>query len=60
MRRKTRDQPVEKLRGNKDYGFHELARKCARWAADHVEELKDAEPHMPRCSTTVLRTTGSR
>ena len=47
MRRKTRDQPVEKLRGNKDYGFHELARKCARWAADHVEELKDAEPHMP-------------
>jgi putative DNA primase/helicase len=47
MRRKTRDQPVEKLRGNKDYGFHELARKCARWAADHVEELKDAEPAMP-------------
>jgi putative DNA primase/helicase len=47
MRRKTRDQPVEKLRGNKDYGFHELARKCARWAADHLEELKDAEPHMP-------------
>ena len=44
MRRKTVDQHVEKLRGNKDYGFHELARKCARWAADHVEDLKDAEP----------------
>ena len=40
-------QLVEKLRGNKDYGFHELARKCARWAADHVEALKDAEPAMP-------------
>jgi putative DNA primase/helicase len=47
MKRKTKMQRVEKLRGNKDYGFLELARKCARWGADHVEALKDAEPAMP-------------
>jgi putative DNA primase/helicase len=47
MKRKTRARAVEKLRGNRDYGFNDLARKCARWAADHVEALKDAEPVMP-------------
>ena len=47
MKRKPKMQPVEKLRGNRDYGFRELARKCARWAQDHVEALKDAEPVMP-------------
>ena len=47
MKRKTRALVVEKLRGNRDYGFNELARKCARWAVDHVEALKDSEPVMP-------------
>ena len=47
MKRKTRARAVEKLRGNRDYGFNELARKCVRWAVDHVEALKDAEPVMP-------------
>ncbi len=47
MRRKPLAQRVEKMRGNRDYGFLEIRRQCARWGQDHVEALRDAEPKVP-------------
>jgi putative DNA primase/helicase len=47
MRRKTGAQLVDRLRGDRDLGFGELSRKCARWATDHLNALADAEPTPP-------------
>jgi putative DNA primase/helicase len=47
MQRKAPDQAVAHMRLDLDQGFGELARKAARWAADHMARLRGADPAMP-------------
>ena len=48
MQRKAPGQTVAQLRLDQDQGFGELARKAARWASDHLEALRRADPDVPR------------
>jgi hypothetical protein len=41
------DEKIVRLRLDKPAEFDVLKRKAARWAADHFEELKSADPQMP-------------
>ena len=36
------------MRVDRDDGFSVLASKAARWVADHLEELRQADPDVPR------------
>ena len=47
LRRKCGGEIVEVLRRDRVDGFRKLARQAARWAADHIEALKLADPAMP-------------
>jgi putative DNA primase/helicase len=47
LRRRRSDEPVESLRLNRTGVLDELARRAARWAADHVPGLAAADPVMP-------------
>jgi hypothetical protein len=47
LKRKLPSEPVEKLRHADPELFSNLARRCARWAADHVDEIRAARPSMP-------------
>ena len=47
MARKGRGNPVERLREDKDLGFDALASRGARWAADHLGQLRCADPDLP-------------
>ena len=47
MKRRAKDEPIERMRLDRDQGFATLGRKCARWAADHAEELSCADPWIP-------------
>src|SRR5262249_4859720 len=40
-------EPIEPFRPDRAGHLDELARKTARWAADHREAIKDADPDMP-------------
>jgi hypothetical protein len=44
---KTESEKVENFRYRDDDSFRELRRKCLRWAADNIEQLRDVEPAMP-------------
>jgi len=46
MKRKRRDEPVERLRRNRP-DLEPLRRQAARWAEDHREALREAEPALP-------------
>jgi putative DNA primase/helicase len=47
-RRKT-TEPVERIRWDRLFAEAEpLRRKAARWASDHFESLRDADPEVPR------------
>jgi len=46
MRRRTRDERVDRLRLDRVDQLHDLARRAARWAADHVGDL-DFDPEVP-------------
>jgi hypothetical protein len=49
MRRKRADESVTRYRANRDGPLlDELARKCARWAKDNLQNLKGADPMMPK------------
>ena len=48
MERKAPGQKVERMRVDRDDGFGVLASKAARWVADHLEELRQADPDVPR------------
>jgi putative DNA primase/helicase len=48
MERKAPGQTVARMRADRDDGFGELARKAARWVADHLEVLRSADPDVPR------------
>ena len=49
MRRKRPDESVTPYRADRDGpSLDELARKCARWAQDNLQNLKGADPVMPK------------
>jgi putative DNA primase/helicase len=58
MKRRTRDEKVERFRHVDDAGLAELRSKLARWAEDHASILREADPVMPASSTTAMATTG--
>ena len=45
MVRRRKDEPCERLRHRAR--FEDLQRKCARFVADHAEEIKNADPQIP-------------
>lgn len=47
LRRKRADEPAEQFREDRPGKLIVLVRKAARWAKDHVEELRDADPKIP-------------
>jgi putative DNA primase/helicase len=47
MKRRKPGEKVKKVRRKDGEEFETLRRKAARWAADHIEALKDAEPQLP-------------
>jgi hypothetical protein len=47
MTRKAPDQTVAQMRLDQDQGFGALASKAARWATDHLEALRRADPDVP-------------
>ena len=47
MRRKSKDELVERRRGGDMEEFSELRSKALRWGTDNLEALKTADPAMP-------------
>ena len=47
LRRKRTDEPTERFREDRPGELIVLARKAARWAKDHIEELGAADPKIP-------------
>jgi putative DNA primase/helicase len=47
MRRRRPDEPVDRLRADRPEQFVPIARRCARWAMDHLHELAAADPDVP-------------
>lgn len=47
MRRRRPDEKVEQFRADRDLGLGKLARQAARWAVDHLEQLKLHDPQVP-------------
>ena len=47
MRRRLASERVDRLRSDRAGHLHELARKAARWVADHEYALRDADPDTP-------------
>jgi hypothetical protein len=47
MRRKTASERVARLRLDRLSELADLPRRAARWAGDHMEELRRAEPEVP-------------
>ncbi|MGA7453961.1 MAG: DUF3631 domain-containing protein [Rhodoplanes sp.] len=46
LKRKLRTEKVARI-PNRDDAYADLRSKLARWAADHIERLKDAHPKIP-------------
>jgi Protein of unknown function (DUF3631) len=47
LRRRRPDEPAESLRLDRPNGLDRLARMAARWAADHSDAVRDADPTVP-------------
>jgi hypothetical protein len=47
LKRKRADEPVESFRYDKTEELDQLARMCARWAADNIGPLREADPDVP-------------
>ena len=47
MRRRSRGEKVERLRQDRTENLAILARRAARWALDHSDALRDADPAVP-------------
>jgi Protein of unknown function (DUF3631)/Primase C terminal 2 (PriCT-2)/Bifunctional DNA primase/polymerase, N-terminal len=47
MRRRRRDEPVDRFREDRIEALSVLGRKARRWADDHMEELRGADPDVP-------------
>lgn len=50
MERRSRDQAVDRLRLDRLGDFHPIRRRAARWTADHMATLRDADPAVPDLS----------
>ena len=48
MDRKAPGETVARMRADRDDRFGVLASKAARWTADHLESLRQADPDVPR------------
>lgn len=47
MRRRRRDEHVERLRLDRPGAFTPLQSRCKRWAIDNMKALSDADPNVP-------------
>lgn len=47
MRRKSRAEHVERFRIDRENGLSDLARQCARWAADNMGAFQAGDPAIP-------------
>jgi putative DNA primase/helicase len=47
LKRRKPDEKVESLRLDRPNGLDVLARKAARWAADHADAVREANPAVP-------------
>jgi putative DNA primase/helicase len=47
MRRRRPDEPAERLRLDRLDGLAPIARRAARWATDHFDALRAADPDVP-------------
>jgi hypothetical protein len=47
LRRRRSDEPLTRFRADRCPEFDLLARKAARWGADHVEDLRKTDPDVP-------------
>jgi putative DNA primase/helicase len=47
LRRKLRNEKIERLRSSRTAHLDELGRKAARWVADHIVALMAADPQLP-------------
>ncbi|HVR10578.1 MAG TPA: DUF3631 domain-containing protein [Thermoanaerobaculia bacterium] len=48
MRRRAPGERVERLRLDRPGDLGDLRRRAARWAADHLDELRAADPELPK------------
>ena len=48
MERKPPGVTIARMRADRDDGFAVLASKTARWVADHLDALRQADPDVPR------------
>ncbi len=46
MRRRLPDEPIERLRSDRDQGFEPLLARIARWTMDNCEEILKVEPEI--------------
>lgn len=47
LRRRAANEPVERWRADQAHQLEPLVRRCARWAADHLDDLRQADPAVP-------------
>ena len=47
LRRRGVGEQVERWRADRAHHLADLMRRCARWAADHLEDLRAADPDVP-------------
>jgi putative DNA primase/helicase len=47
LQRRRADEPIEPFRADRTSHLDTLARKSARWAADHAADIRAADPEMP-------------
>jgi hypothetical protein len=47
LKRKRADEQVKSFRHDRTQDLDRLARMCARWAADNIEQLRQADPAVP-------------
>jgi hypothetical protein len=47
LRRRYREEPVDRFRDDRANALDILACQAARWAADHLAELRSADPEVP-------------
>jgi hypothetical protein len=47
LRRRLKDEVITRMRSNKTGHLSTLGRRAARWVADNITALKDADPELP-------------
>jgi hypothetical protein len=47
LKRRLKSEPITRFRSDRTPHLDTLARKIARWAKDHADALRNADPTMP-------------